>query len=113
MTYPDCLLCWKLSSDERVEVEAVRKALLQEFRNRDVDAKYWNYIRESPTPPFPTFVAGIAIWLSGKGGTTALYDVFRMWLDARPGRRIEVTVKDIQVDVTKMTREQFGALFGT
>ena len=111
MAYPDCLLCWLPSPDERVEEEAVRKVHLREFRSRDVDAKYWNYKREFPRPPFPVFTAGIGIWVSGKGGTTALYDVLRVWLDARPGRRIEVTVKYIQVDVTKMTREQFQALF--
>ena len=111
MTYPGCLLCWLPSPDERVEAEAVRKALLQEFRRHDLVAKYCNYLRELPTPPFPVFPVGIAIWLRGKEETTAPYDVLRVWLDARPGRRIEVTVKNIQLDVTKMPREQFLALF--
>ena len=92
---------------------AATKTLLTELRDRNIRAKYWNYIREFPTPPFPPFVHGIAIWLSGDDGTK-VYEVLRGWLDDNVGARVEVTVGNAQqVDVSAITRERFLTLFSS
>ena len=110
-----CLCCLPSRQGPGVHLDqpAATKKLLTELRGRHIRAKYWNYIREFPTPPFPPFVHGIAIWLSGDDGTT-VYEVLRDWLDDNMGARVEVTVGSLQqVEIGDITREQFLTLLSS
>ena len=123
-TSPDLLLCCLLTRPGRTpDQAATTKKLLTEIRNRSITAKYWNYIREFPIPPFSAFVHGIAVWFTSNDAATELYKSLHAWLELNPDGQVEVTINktlptgrplrqsDIQFDVTDMTEEQFLALF--
>jgi hypothetical protein len=50
----------------------------------------------------PPFVAQIIALAAGSGMTTAVYQLIKVWVDARNGRKLKIKVGEIEVEATQM-----------
>jgi hypothetical protein len=60
---------------------------------------------------FPQVVRDLLMIVGSSGITTALFHLLKNWTDNRNGRRIKLRVRDVEVEATQMTSEQFLEFF--
>jgi len=85
------------------------------LRNNQIDFQVWRDItteqgetvRRGAPPP----IAEIILYLGTSGIAVAVYELLRLWIEAKNGRKIRVKMGDFEVETTQMSEKQFRKLF--
>ncbi len=59
----------------------------------------------------PLTIAEIVMYLGTSGITVAVYELLRLWVESRNGRKIRIKMGDFEVEATQMSVKEFQRLF--
>lgn len=59
----------------------------------------------------PPEIAELIVYLGTSGIAIAFYELLKLWIQKKNGRRIKVKIRDIEVEVTQMNTKEFKKFF--
>lgn len=74
---------------------------------RDISTEEGQQVSRGMPPP----IAELILYLGTSGIAVALYELLRLWIEAKNGRKIRVKMGDFEVEATQMSEKQFRRLF--
>lgn len=59
---------------------------------------------------FPPEIVEIIAWLGSSGVALSIYKVFKLWIKYKNGRKIKVTMDNLEVEATQLSKKKFMQL---
>lgn len=74
------------------------------------DLNYENGEKRHFARAFPPAIVEIIAWLSSSGVALSIYKVFKLWIKYKNGRKIKVTMDNLEVEATQLSEKNFMQL---
>src|SRR5438132_138531 len=99
---PLLIQCYRSPSEQRAEIRASLENLRMKAREIGIKTAFWHSDAGVRYFDWPGFV-DLAALVSSSSAAVGLYNLLRMWLDAKNGRRIRVKLGEIELEATQLS----------